>query len=736
MLRRTNKNKKYALRKVGKYFGSCVIGTMIAIGVATTIPSNEVHAAQSEFVPYKVYDVTITPDQPETVYKADDTKDVGYRHEEKGTPGKQEIWTKYESRYYFMDEYDAYKNIKGNVEMLDDLYLSNKYKTLDEEGNIPAHPNWEDDYVNNNGEEFPKRIDENGDGEFTDVSKPDPVTHEVKPIEHKVESNKKFVALPDTVTPDNSDQSSVLMDDHGYGYSGKEEVVADYDSDNKVVRLNPHYYEIRDTPKVDTVITLGTKPKVVTEEIAYTTRYVRDDTKGRDYREVTTQGKNGKKITTTTYTLNTTNGVVTENEPTVEVTNAIDEIITLGTKPKVVEEPIPVTTTYVGDPEKEVGTPEVVENPGKAGKITTTTPYTVNPDGSVTEGDPVVTREEMTPKVIKVGTKPKGTTPGESGTDSNLKVAQPTIAIVEESNKASIQVKAPKKDADTVRIVYPKRGSSEEEVLILKKQPNGEWTLEKQPENVTLDKKTGIVTIPREAVVNKQKVQAQSKNGNSKYTSFVYAVLSIEEANPVGLVTRWVDKTNNRTLKDEVSGKEPAGEFKGYKWLSSRLEDGILTHTFEKINNGNLPPVNLIPEKPSETENPVIRTVWRDENGKDLKTPSVVKQEAGEVEGYEFVESHREGDNLTVHVFRTKQAQTPSPEQAASPAPSKVSEQKGEAVATSEKPVENGTSTNESDKAELPNTGTETNASLASAGIMTLLAGLGLGFFKKKEDEN
>ncbi|HEU7698400.1 TPA: LPXTG cell wall anchor domain-containing protein [Streptococcus pneumoniae] len=35
----------------------------------------------------------------------------------------------------------------------------------------------------------------------------------------------------------------------------------------------------------------------------------------------------------------------------------------------------------------------------------------------------------------------------------------------------------------------------------------------------------------------------------------------------------------------------------------------------------------------------------------------------------------------------------------------------------------------------LPNTGTEANATLASAGIMTLLAGLGLGFFKKKEDE-
>ena len=155
-------------------------------------------------------------------------------------------------------------------------------------------------------------------------------------------------------------------------------------------------------------------------------------------------------------------------------------------------------------------------------------------------------------------------------------------------------------------------------------------------------------------------------------------------------------------------------------------------------------PSTSTPEKPNKAETPAVRTVWRDENGKDLKVPSVDKQEAGEVPGYEFVESHREGDNLIVHVFRTKQAQTPapkdqtpSPEQAASPAPSKVSEQKGEAVATatSEKTVDSATSTKTSDKAELPNTGTEANATLASAGIMTLLAGLGLGFFKKKEDE-
>ena len=639
MLRRTNKNKKYALRKIGKYFGPCVIGTMIAVGVAATIPLNEVHAIQSIYVPYKVYDVTITP---ETVYKADDSKDVGYHDEKKGTPGKQEIWTNFEKRDYFWREYPG----ANEAEMLEDLYNRNQGKTLDEDGTVPAHPDWAEIYNDNNGKEFPKRIDEDKDGKFRDKDIYDKDLGKYTAYaERKVESNKKFVALTDTnVDPDNPDDSTII------NYKD-DEVVADYDSDNKVVRLNPHYYEIKnEEDKVDTVITVGTKPTVVTEEIPYTTRYVIDDTKGEDYCEVTTPGEKGEETTTTTYSLDTTNGTVTSKSKTVITKQAVNEVITLGAQP-------------------------------------------------------------------------------------NRNVPLPTIAIVEESNnKASIEVKAPKKDADTVRITYPKRDGSGNEVLTLTKQSGGEWTLDKQPENVTLDKKKGIVTIPREAIVNKQKVQARSKNGNSGFSLPVYEVLSIAEAKPVGLVTRWVAQIDNnklKTLRDEVNGKEPAGEFEGYKWVSSRLEDGILTHKFEEINNGNSQSSNLIPEKPSsKTENPVIRTVWRDENGKDLKTPSVEKQEAGEVEGYEFVESHREGDNLTVHVFRTKKSQTPSP------APAKVSEQKGEAVATSEKPVENGISTNKSDKAELPNTGTETNASLASAGILTLLAGLGLGFFKKKEDEN
>ena len=42
-----NRYKKYAFRKIGKYFGPCIIGTMISLGVAVTVPSNNAHASDT-----------------------------------------------------------------------------------------------------------------------------------------------------------------------------------------------------------------------------------------------------------------------------------------------------------------------------------------------------------------------------------------------------------------------------------------------------------------------------------------------------------------------------------------------------------------------------------------------------------------------------------------------------------------------------------------------------------------
>ena len=439
----------------------------------------------------------------------------------------------------------------------------------------------------------------------------------------------------------------------------------------------------------------GTQPKVEKTPIPFETRYERDDSIPEGTEEEVTAGVNGEIVKTTTYELNPTTGEVTTNEPKTATTDPVTRVVKRGTQPKSGE------------------TPETPQ-PEKPGEI----PENPQPE--------------------------KGSETEESST---LKVAPPTIAIVEEVNKASFEVKAPKKDADTVKITYPKSNGSGDEVLTLTKQPSGEWTLDKQPENVTLDKTTGTVTIPRESVVNKQKVQAQSKHKTSDYTPFVYAALSIEEANPEHPVTLWVD-TAGKEIKEKVVGKKvQAGEIAGYKWLSSRLEEGILTHKFEKVTNGtssipNQPesvtnntnkPSNSTPEKSSEIKKSLIRTVWKTQDGKQLKSPSTDKQEAGEFEGYEFVESHLEGDNVTVHVFRAKKTATNTPNEKTTQPEEK---QVAVATVTSDKNEEETLSSPTSERVELPNTGTATNVFFTSE-VAAILAGLGILIpgVKKKETE-
>ena len=91
----------------------------------------------------------------------------------------------------------------------------------------------------------------------------------------------------------------------------------------------------KETPMVPKVVKVGTKPKVVETTTPYTTRYVEDNTKDKDYREVTRTGKAGKTTTTITYTLDPNTGAVTPNEPTTITEEAVEEVITVGTKPKV-----------------------------------------------------------------------------------------------------------------------------------------------------------------------------------------------------------------------------------------------------------------------------------------------------------------------------------------------------------------------------------------------------------------
>ena len=196
------------------------------------------------------------------------------------------------------------------------------------------------------------------------------------------------------------------------------EIVESNGSEGKIVNTTPKIVNELDgtvtdgkptekeTPMVPKVVKVGTKPRVVETTIPYTTRYVEDNTKDKDYREVTKPGKAGKTTTTTTYTLDPNTGAVTSNEPTTITEEAVEEVVKVGTKPTVVETTIPYTIRYVEDSTKDKDYREVTR-PGKAGKTTTTTTYTLNPNtGAVTSNEPTTITEEAVEEVVKVGTKP------------------------------------------------------------------------------------------------------------------------------------------------------------------------------------------------------------------------------------------------------------------------------------------------------------------------------------------
>ena len=273
--------------------------------------------------------------------------------------------------------------------------------------------------------------------------------------------------LPPVETETKIPITTTYVEDKTIDY-GKE-IVESNGSEGKIVTTTPKIVNELDgtvtdgkptekeTPMVPKVVKVGTKPTVVETTTPYTTRYVEDNTKDKDYREVTRPGKSGKTTTTTTYTLNPNTGAVTSNEPTMITEEAVEEVITVGTKPKVVETTTPYTTRYVEDSTKDKDYREVTR-PGKSGKTTTTTTYTLDPNtGAVTPNEPTTITEEAVEEVITVGTKPKVETPKvETPKVETPKVETPKVETpkVETPKVETPKVETPK--VETPKVEAPK----------------------------------------------------------------------------------------------------------------------------------------------------------------------------------------------------------------------------------------------------------------------------------------
>ena len=193
----------------------------------------------------------------------------------------------------------------------------------------------------------------------------------------------------------------------------------------------------------------------------------------------------------------------------------------------------------------------------------------------------------------------------------------------------------------------------------------------------------------------------------------------------VKTTTSFVDGNGNPVSPNE-EGNQPKKDIPGYKFVTTKkLPNGDIEHVYEKV---------VVPTPtPTPFEYKVL-TTYVDENG-ELIIPDENGSHPGKsLENYELVRTETDANGNVRNVYRKIQSQTPvQPVEPATPA---MPEQpaKPEVPATPAQPVQPTAVKEAEGKRELPNTGTEDNASLAALGLLGVLSGFGLVARKKKVD--
>ena len=118
------------------------------------------------------------------------------------------------------------------------------------------------------------------------------------------------------------------------GKKGKTIKTTTYTLNKKTGDVTPNAPTTNTEPAVNRVVLVGTKPTVVETVIAKKTVYQGDITANYGTTKDAEPGRDGKTITTTTYSLNTQTGATTPNKPTTTTEAAVNKVVKKGTKPK------------------------------------------------------------------------------------------------------------------------------------------------------------------------------------------------------------------------------------------------------------------------------------------------------------------------------------------------------------------------------------------------------------------
>lgn len=181
---------------------------------------------------------------------------------------------------------------------------------------------------------------------------------------------------------------------------------------------------------VDKVVARGSKSAVTTKDLDYKTKYVEDKESEAGKKTVVTKGSKGHETTTITYSFNSETGEVTANEPKVEKTEPVDEVISVGTKPKVEIMETEFKTEKRENKNLKKGEEKIIQAGVKGREIITTT-YYLDPDtGEVKENKPSLEKVDPVNEIIEVGTQAEKVLPNTGTSLSNFLTLTGIIGIV------------------------------------------------------------------------------------------------------------------------------------------------------------------------------------------------------------------------------------------------------------------------------------------------------------------
>ena len=453
---------------------------------------------------------------------------------------------------------------------------------------------------------------------------------------------------------------------------------------------------VRTKEPTNTIVKVAAKDKVETTELPSPKRYVKDDIRDKDQANVEEAGQAGSRTTTTTYEVNPADGTITERVGESVVVNPTATIVKVAAKDRVVEAPIEPEVEYVRDGEREVGTPnERVE--GAKGKTVTTTTYDVDSnDGHITEhvGNPVVTPAGKT--IVKVGAKTKveqskdseghdviDTTTYEVDPKTSKvtpttvrtygKTKEPTVELEQDSKTGDVTVTPKKPDGST----YPPGTKVEipgkDGPITVEIGENGKGKVPNSDLPDVEKTGTGKITEPGKSFVEVPKVTTFENDVLSGSIALLELMIEV----------RWIDEDGNVLKPSVKTGNEKYAEHGSipvYEFVRTVIDENepAITHIFRKVSGNTNPNPNTIPVTPDTKGN----------SGQDTPTPTTPILDA--------VTPNAKYEDTT-------------------------------------DAIDNGVKSNDSQNV-LPNTGTESNATLVSLGLLGMLGGLGLALGKKKED--